>query len=385
MPEGRKVKPLSCARCGLGVFFENVGCTNCGAVLGFDPDTLTFASFEIDAAGAWQRVGNAEGPALKPCGNYALEKVCNWVLPADSPETLCRCCRTTQVIPALSNPENRQYWFLLEQAKRRLFYSLLSLQLPVPNKIDDPDNGLSFQFLEEMTPRDKVLTGHDNGLITLNIAEADDAKREGLRAHLHEPYRTLIGHFRHEIGHYYWDRLIADSPWIDEYRQLFGDERADYGAALQKHYAEPNPDWALQFISTYASSHPWEDWAECWAHYMHAQDGLETAAAWGLRIHRQLDSAQPVEPAPINAATPSIHQAIVEQWLPVSQFINAMDRSLGAHDSYPFVLIEPVIAKLEFIHKVVTAAVTGQVPMKFAAAPAVAEVAPEPVPAPMAN
>ena len=360
------MKTLTCARCGQGVFFENVLCSACGATLGFDPDQLNFAAFEIDAEGKWQQLG-AEQPALKPCANYA-QGICNWTLPADSSEMLCRCCRTTEIIPALSKPENQTYWRLLEEAKRRLFYGLISMKLPVPNKADDREHGVAFHFLEQITPAEKVLTGHDDGVIVLNIAEADDAHRESARARLHEPYRTLVGHFRHEIGHYYWDRLISDSVWLEEYRRLFGDERADYAEALKKHYANPNPGWQQSFISVYASAHPWEDWAECWAHYMHIRDGLETANTWGIKIQRRLPGALEVTPVPIDATSSPIGQALIEQWLPVSQFINAMDRSLGSHDSYPFVLTEPVIVKLEFIHKVISAAASGQVPMRFAAA-----------------
>ena len=361
-----RMRSLTCSRCGQGVFFENVACGACGAVLGFDPETLGFAAFEIDANGQWRRVGRP-GPALKPCANYAQEEVCNWMLAADSPESLCRSCRTNQVIPSLDVAGNRQLWFLLEQAKRRLFYGLIALALPTPNKVDDPDHGLAFQFLEQATPKERVLTGHDEGLITLNLEEADDAKRESLRAHLHEPYRTLIGHFRHEIGHYYWDRLVRQSPWIDEYRQRFGDERADYAEAMRRHYASPADGWPTSFISSYASSHPWEDWAECWAHYMHIQDGLETASAWQLRLRAGVAGAAPVAPAPIDLAQASVREALVAQWLPVSRFINAMDRGLGSRDSYPFVLVEPVLDKLDFIHKVISAAVAGRVAMRYAA------------------
>lgn len=360
------MKTLTCGRCGQRIFFENTHCGNCGAALGFVPAELAFAAFEIDADGAWQRVGR-EGPAQRPCTNYRLENVCNWMVPAESPNALCLCCNTTHTIPELSKPENRAYWLLLEQAKRRLFYSLVALQLPAPSKNEDAEHGLSFLFLEEVQPKEKVLTGHDEGVITLNIAEADDARREQMRLHLHEPYRTLLGHFRHEIGHYYWDRLIAESPWIDEYRTLFGDERADYGEALKQHYANPVQDWPQRFVSSYASSHPWEDWAESWAHYMHMQDGLETAVAWGLRLDHAVPGGAAVEPRIVDATVSPLRPTLIEQWLPVSQFINAMDRSLGSHDSYPFVLPEAAIAKLEFVHKVISAAARGEVAMRFAA------------------
>ena len=363
--EGDGMRRLMCERCGQRVFFENVSCGGCGAALGFVPAELRFGSFDIQADGSWQRVDPNAAPQ-RPCRNYALEQVCNWMVPADSADELCACCQTTDVIPALTKAENRGHWLSIEQAKRRLFYSLAALNLPAPSKARDPEHGLSFHFLEQVTPKEKVLTGHDEGVITLNIAEADDAHREQMRTHLHEPYRTLLGHFRHEIGHYYWDRMIEGSPWQEQFRALFGDERADYAEALKKHYATPVTDWQTSFVSVYASSHPWEDWAECWAHYLHIQDGLETAAAWGLHLDQAQPGAPLVAPQPLAADASALEPVLVSQWLPVSQFINAMDRSLGSRDSYPFVLATPVIAKLEFIHQVVGAASRREVAMRFA-------------------
>jgi hypothetical protein len=242
---------------------------------------------------------------------------------------------------------------------------LLSLRLPLPSRDADPQHGVSFQFLEQTSAEQRVLTGHDEGVITLNIAEADDVQREKMRTHLHEPYRTLVGHFRHESGHYYWDRLVQDTAWLDEYRQRFGDERKDYAQALQEHYAHPVQDWPLNFISAYASSHPWEDWAECWAHYLHMVDGLETAAAWGLRLDQAATGSAAITAAPLAPEQPSLQASLVEQWLPVTQFSNAMNRSLGLQDSYPFVVPPPVVAKLEFIHRVVGTATRGGSRMNF--------------------
>ena len=365
------MRTLICERCGQRVFFENLACEACGALLGFVPAELGFGAFEIDGAGLWQRLP-PDGSAQKPCSNYLQEQVCNWMLPAEAPASLCLCCQTTHVIPALGKPENRAHWAQIEQAKRRLFYSLVALRLPAPSKDADPEHGLSFRFLEQVTPHERVLTGHDMGVITLNIAEADDARREQMRAHLHEPYRTLLGHFRHEIGHYYWDRLVSGSSWLEPFRSLFGDERIDYGPALQRHYSAPLPDWRSRFISSYASAHPWEDWAECWAHYMHIQDGLETAAAWGLRLDLALPGGAPVLAQALTQETP-LGPALIEQWLPVSQFINAMDRSLGSHDSYPFAMPTPVIEKLDFIHRLLAAVGRGELAMRFSPAGAAAD------------
>lgn len=364
---------FSCSHCGQRVFFENTRCDTCGSSLGFVPAERQMIAFSVNEQAAWERIGPS-GNAQRPCSNYAIEGVCNWMLDAGDPAALCISCRTTQIIPALSKPENRGYWQNLEQAKRRLFYTLLALKLPAPNRAVDPVNGVSFQFLEDISPAQRVLTGHDDGVITLNIAEADDAQREKMRTSMHEPYRSLLGHFRHESGHYYWDRLIHNTPWLEECRALFGDERADYAAALQQHYSAPMPDWHLTFISAYASSHPWEDFAECWAHYLHMVDGLETAAAWGLHLDHAVPQGPALQAAPIDPTAVSIEGSLVEQWLPVSQFTNAMNRSLGLHDSYPFVVRAPVVAKLNFIHKVVGAAARGEMPMNFSS-PAAIEVA----------
>ncbi|WP_076999101.1 putative zinc-binding metallopeptidase [Variovorax sp. KK3] len=368
------MKLFQCPRCGSRVFFENLSCESCKATLGYSTDEQRMLAFEVSADGAWGRLGD-EGPSYRPCVN-TLEGVCNWLVPSDSTHHHCVSCRTTHTIPALSNPLNRAFWARLEQAKRRLFVTLLDLGLPVPNKLEDPANGLSFEFLEETSTEMRVLTGHDEGVITLNIGEADDAHREQVRQAMHEPYRTLLGHFRHEIGHYYWDRLVRGTPWIDECRALFGDDTKDYAQALREHYANPPADWPLRYISVYASSHPWEDWAETWAHYLHVADGLDTAAAWGLQLAHALPGGPPLTAAPLDLDAEHFGSAVVEQWLPVSQFVNAMDRSLGANDSYPFIVIEPVVAKLDFVHRVVRAARRGEVAMNY-------QPQAEPAPAPI--
>ncbi|MDP9606086.1 UNVERIFIED_ORG: hypothetical protein J2W38_005906 [Variovorax paradoxus] len=357
------MKQMSCSDCGNRVFFENLRCEVCSSSLGYATDAQRMLAFEVSHEGSWRRLGS-EGPAYRPCANREANG-CNWMVPSLTDHGLCLSCRTTHTIPALAKSENHGYWAALEQAKRRLFYTLIELGLPTPNKREDPVNGLSFEFLEQMNSQQRVLIGHDEGIITLDIAEADDACREHIRLSMHEPSRTLLGHFRHEIGHYYWDRLVRDTPWVTEYRSFFGDERADYDSALNTHYAWPDRDWPQHFISAYASSHPWEDWAETWAHYLHLVDGLETAASWGAHLELPSPSGPALKVRPLDLDAESIHELIILQWLPVSQFINAMDRSLGAHDSYPFVIVPPVIEKLDFIHRVVRAASAGRMPMNF--------------------
>lgn len=245
-------------------------------------------------------------------------------------------------------------WARIEGAKRRMLHTLDRLALAHPNLAEDPDGGLRFHFLTQKATPHKVLTGHDTGLITLSVEEAEDATREARRTALGEPYRTLLGHFRHEIGHFYWDRLVAPGPWLAPFRELFGDERADYALALKRYYDNgPAEDWSSRFVSAYASSHPWEDWAETWAHYLHIIDGLETAQAWGVCL-----ASSPHNPA--DPAQPQDGEAFIGRlrgdWLPLSRFLNSMNRSLGHPDAYPFVLAEPVVGKLQFVHRLCRAA-----------------------------
>ena len=261
------------------------------------------------------------------------------------------------MIPDLTIWDNVKHWQKIELAKHRLFYTLLRLRLPLETKAENPD-GLTFDFLQEannfapsLAP---VLTGHASGVITLNIAEADDAKREQQRHAMGEPYRTLLGHFRHESAHYFWDRLVRNSPTIEEYRRVFGDERQDYGRALQQHYAVGAPtDWADHFVTSYASSHPWEDFAETWAHYFHIVDTLETASAFGMRVRPQIGrNADLTVALNFDPHTAPIDK-IIDSWLPLTFAMNSINRSMGLQDLYPFSLPAAVIVKLSFVHDLI--------------------------------
>jgi hypothetical protein len=292
--------------------------------------------------------------------------VCNWLVSVDEPDIFCLACRHNRMIPDLSVPENLANWKKIETAKHRLFYTLLRLRLPLATKLEDPD-ALAFDFLaspgEGLHTAEPVMTGHDNGVITINLAEADDAKREHQRNEMGEPYRTLLGHFRHEIGHYYWDRLILNSPELEGFRKAFGDERQDYGAALQRHYANGAPaNWPDYFVSAYASMHPWEDFAETWAHYFHMIDTLETASAFGLRVRPKVSMGADL--AAVIDFDPHIApmEKIIDAWLPLTFAANSINRSMGLPDLYPFVLAPPVIVKLSFIHEHVHATVGKRVP-----------------------
>lgn len=351
------MKVFHCDHCDQMVFFENVQCLRCTRPLAYLPDLGVTGSLDQTEDGLWKSpLTRAEGKAYRLCANYTTHNVCNWAVPADDPNPLCSSCRLTQVIPNLDAPGNREAWYKVEVAKRRLLYTLMSLGLPVVSKGEQPETGLAFEFLAdppgEAAPR--VLTGHDNGLITLNIAEADDAERERRRLQMKEPYRTLLGHFRHEIGHYYWEVLIAGGPHLARFRELFGNEEEDYGAALQRYYAAGAPgDWQSRYISAYSSAHPWEDWAETWAHYLHMTDTLETAVGCGLSVRPKRANEPAMKPKKELVLTPSAFDAWLADWYTLTFVLNNLNRGMGLADGYPFVISPPVIEKLRFVHEVV--------------------------------
>jgi hypothetical protein len=347
------MKLFECQFCGQPLHFENTHCESCGHQLGFSPPIQDLSAVEWIGE-AWTALADPSR-SFRFCAN-AEHDVCNWLIPAHNPDRYCVACRHNRVIPNLSQAQNIERWRRLEAAKHRLFYTLLKLDLPIASRMDDP-KGLAFDFLSdptEGTPHGPtVLTGHDNGLITINIAEADDAERERRRHAMGEPYRTLLGHFRHEVGHYYWDVLIGSDPTLARFRGVFGDERQDYGAALQAHYDNgPPEDWRDRFVSAYASAHPWEDWAETWAHYHHMVDTLETANAFGLsvrpRITRgpELSTAIDFDPHHVGDLN-----RLIAVWVPLTFAVNSLNRSMGQPDLYPFVLAPMVIGKLAFVHE----------------------------------
>jgi hypothetical protein len=352
------MKVFHCDHCGHLLFFENTVCLHCGRRVAFLPDLMLVGSLDAapSTSDGWQSpLPHAQGRVYHLCRNYSVEEICNWCVPhGDGP--LCTSCRLTRMVPDLSQPSAKNAWYRLETAKRRLMYTLMTLGLPVAPRSEDPVHGLSFEFQADSPDgTTRVTTGHANGVITINIAEADDAEREKHRASLHEPYRTLLGHMRHESGHYYWARLIDNTSALPRFREVFGDERRNYAEALAEHYKSgPCADWQSQFISAYATSHPWEDWAETWAHYLHIVDTLEMAAHCGLSL-RPWHRDEPSLPAP-PAAPESRHASfdgILDSWYPVAYVLNNLNRGLGLADAYPFVLSAAVIDKLRFVHGVV--------------------------------
>jgi hypothetical protein len=357
------MKLFECQFCGQPLYFENTFCESCGHRLGFSPPLQTLSAVDW-ANGVWTALADPSR-SFRFCANAEYD-VCNWLVAADGPDRYCVACRHNRVIPDLSQPRNVERWRRLEVAKRRLFYTLLKLDLPIAGHRDD-SRGLAFDFLSDpaegtaLAPT--ILTGHDNGLITINIAEADDAERERRRHAMGEPYRTLLGHFRHEIAHYYWDVLVGRDASLDSFRLIFGDERQDYGAALRTHYAKGPPlNWRTRFVSAYASAHSWEDWAETWAHYLHLIDTLETANAFGLSVRPQVSHGERLSAAiDFDPHDVGDLNRLVTAWAPLTFAVNSLNRSMGQPDLYPFVLAPTVIGKLAFVHERIYAA-TGRDP-----------------------
>jgi hypothetical protein len=296
-----------------------------------------------------------DAKVYRRCGNLESPAGCNWLIavpPEGEPPQLCISCGLNRTIPDLSIPENQVKWGRIEIAKRRLISSLVRLGLPIISRAANPQNGLGFDFLASPAGGSPVLTGHSDGLITLNIDEADDATREQIRQQLHEPYRTLLGHLRHEIGHFYWDQLIGGTESITEFRKIFGDEQQDYAAALQAHYSQgPPPDWQAHYVSAYASSHPWEDWAETWAHYLHMTDTLETARRFGIN-DVQIEF-EPFTPASLYGRNGTDFLEFLNFWAELAAVLNELSRSMGLPDFYPFILSRDAVAKLHFVHTVI--------------------------------
>ena len=346
------MKLFRCDHCGHLLYFENVRCEHCGRALGYEPQSNALVS--LDGGPEIFTAPFLDNRQFVFCAN-AAHGACNWLVPyTPGPDPYCRACRHNALIPNIDDPLDLARWQTLERAKKRLIYSLLRLRLPLATRNEDALHGLSFQFINEDIAPAPVLTGHDNGIVTIALKEADDAAREYRRTQFNEPYRTLLGHFRHEIGHYYWDILVANQPAHVDFRALFGDESADYAAALQHHYANPAPaGWQQHYISAYATSHPWEDFAETFAHYLHLVDTTEMAAAFGVRLDPELDErgelTKVVDFDPYSGGI----DGLIENWIPLASLINNLNRAVGQHDAYPFVLTPVVIEKLGFIHRLI--------------------------------
>ncbi len=341
------MKTFKCGACGNTVYFENMQCLHCGHALGFRSDKLEVRTLVATPDGLYREFKKGGSARLRYCANTA-QGVCNWVVPNDSPSQFCDACSLNRTIPNLADPANVVAWGEFERAKKRLVYSLLRLGLP----LDGSNVGkapLTFDFVND------ALTGHLDGVITIAVGEADSVERERQRKAMAETYRSLLGHLRHESGHYYWMLLIDDTPNIDRFRELFGDEREDYGAALERHHQlGPPGDWQLRNVSAYASAHPWEDWAETWAHYLHMLDALDTAAVHRIepRLGR-LGGAGTWPLRPLDVYRTENFEALIKRWVPLTVALNDINRSMGHEDFYPFVLPQIAITKLAFVHQVI--------------------------------
>lgn len=361
-----------CSHCGYVVFFDSVQCVHCGHTLAFSPqamDMLALVPAEDGTEGVWQQStpepegdaatappppadpAGAPPPRYRMCHNRTAYQACNFAVPDDGSgeDGLCASCQQTRVLPDLSNPDNLRRWTQIEVAKRRLYYSLARLGL----EAIEGEAGPVFEFLEDLPGEPPVMTGHANGLITLNVAEADDDERARRRVALGEPYRTLLGHLRHESGHYFWEVLVLRGGQAEAFRAMFGDERQDYGEALKAHYAKPpSNDWQEAFVSAYAASHPWEDWAETWAHYMHMVDLLETAQSYQteVTVPGPHDAPRYAMVNPFADPVPDF-DSMLASWVPLTLLLNSLTRSLGQLDAYPFALTAPAQEKLRFVHE----------------------------------
>lgn len=353
------MRPFACGQCASTVYFDNVGCGQCGALLGFspalrrmlafDPPPAAPAPWQVQAAASGPLADSAAGSLLRPCANRLAHSLCNWMLDVGDEQAQCRSCRLTVAIPNLQEPLNLQRWRLFEGAKRRLLFTLLTLGLAPEARPGAAAgaSGLRFQLLASQAGQPPVMTGHDDGLITLNVAEADAVQREIARSSLGEPQRSLLGHLRHETSHYLQQRYIDGHPAQTRCRDLFGDERIDYPAALARHYAQGAPaDWQQHYVSAYASAHPWEDWAETCAHYLLVVDAVQTAATWGLTLTGPAAAQPQCADGPAQAP---VDELVLRQWLPVAQFLNAMNRSLGQPDPYPYQMPDAVLAKMALV------------------------------------
>lgn len=343
------MKHFECSNCGSRIFFSNVTCLNCSLDVGFDADRIAMVALQPaePGLGAFRDIEDDSRGLFRYCANFDHD-ACNWLIGDGKEGDLCKACALNAMIPNLTEPGNLEAWWELERAKKRLIYSLLRFGLP----LDASGIGkgrLTFNFVHDS------MTGHLDGVITINVMEADAVERERQRQHFDEPYRTLLGHLRHESGHFYWGVLVEGHDRLEEFRSLFGDERQDYASALARHHANGPPDgWQGSYVSAYASSHPWEDWAETWAHYIHMVDAVETAEAEGIEPRAagiRFGASWPYEP--YDAYRADSFDMLRDRWIPLTIALNRLNRSMGHSDFYAFVTPAAAYRKLEFVHRII--------------------------------
>ncbi len=346
------MKIYTCSKCDNLLYFENSICLNCNHTLGFDSEKLDLITLVAEKEPGIFRDLRSKKSRYRFCENIQYG-TCNWLVSEKKETTYCTACELNHTIPDLSD-ENLARWKRIEIAKHRLVYSLLRLNLPVRAKQEETgEDGIAFDFLADTSAEKRVMTGHNDGVITLNIEEADERERVRNKLDLGEKYRTLLGHFRHEIGHYYWDVRIKSHNDLNKFRELFGDENRNYEEALKSYYADgPGDNWAESYISPYAAAHPWEDWAESWSHYLHLMDTLETAYYFGIDVHpRKQTGAKSLETeVDRDPYTIKDFEKVFKMWLPLTFAVNSLNRSMGHADFYPFIIAPLVVRKLKFIH-----------------------------------
>lgn len=333
------MRVFGCPHCGAWVEFEDTVCLACRTEIAYDLDA--------------DDIVIAAGRAL--C-RFRGTLRCSWVADADGAGA-CASCVLTTVRPATYTKRVLAELVVAEYAKRRLIRQLRHLILPIVRRRNGI--GLTFELLASSQQGEKVVIGHVNGIITVDLDESNDAHREALKARLGEPYRTMLGHFRHEIGHYYWQSLVFGTDRIEGFRERFGDERVDYGMALDAHYGDgANADWQREHISQYATTHPWEDFAETFAHYLHIADALETTDSVGIAVDgptgRIPDSlAETIHSRGAAVIARLEMPEVLRRWHGFSLALNAVNRSIGKDDLYPFVITPRIAEKLAWVHELV--------------------------------
>lgn len=344
-----------CASCDQLLFFESTACIRCGHLVGFSARDYELKTLKPeDEAGVFsvvhQRSREESTVRYRHCANLERYNACNWLVTTEEGNELCLSCRLTDLLPPLHDERRRAQWVRVEAAKRRLLYTLLGLGLPLQSREENPTLGLAFRF-QESTKAEPVLTGHASGIITMNMSEANAAFRENAKEKLGEGYRTVLGHLRHECGHYFWELLVLPSEtWLPRVRELFGDDRLDYQEAVAAHYEQGAPaNWQSEHISAYATMHPWEDWAETWAHYLHMVDTLETAESYGLALKSPATIGTTSQAQPARRQQHSF-EALFDHWYALTFALNSLSRSMGVPDPYPFAISESAKEKLRLIH-----------------------------------
>ena len=310
---------FACPVCGATLYFHNRRC-GCGAEVAYAPDARRFVL--ADAV----------------CTNREPIR-CNWV----AGRGLCAACAMTAVVPDAFHDANQALWAEAEAAKR---WVLATLHRRGWFTAEDAGPRPVFHLLSEHTSGGpaEVSMGHQAGVVTINVVESDPAEVVRRREALGEPYRTITGHFRHELAHFLFERLAPDPAFLEAFRAVFGDERADYGAALAAHYRNGPPSgWPERHITAYASAHPHEDWAETVAHLLHLTDMVDSAAATGLRLRGLA--------AGYDAYVEADAERLIALGVDHAIALNHVTRAIGHADVYPFVLRPLTRAKLAFAHR----------------------------------